>query len=136
MCSINVLKLHPDARLPDKDAPSSAGFNLYSIEEEIIEPHLWESIRTGISIRLKPRICGIIRSIYILSLINGIEVGPGIIDSSYIGEIKILIYNHSSVTFLCKKGLKIAQIVFVPVPSITLSFINEHVEENDIKGIE
>jgi dUTP pyrophosphatase len=52
-----------------------------------------------------------------LALRNAVSVlnAPGIIDSDYRGEIKVILINHNSLRYTVKKGDRIAQLVFTPV---------------------
>jgi dUTP pyrophosphatase len=45
---------------------------------------------------------------------------PGLIDSGYRGEIQVLLINHGQNAFTVKRGDRIAQMVILPVPEITL----------------
>lgn len=116
-----VKKLSPTAIVPTQGYPESAGFDLYSNEPVVIEPKSRAIISTGIAIQMPSiqqsvqfpfRVYGSIRSRSGLSAKNGIEVGAGVIDSNYTGEIKVVLHNHSSNVFTASQGTRIAQLVF------------------------
>ena len=57
-----------------------------------------------------------------LALKNSITVlnSPGTIDSDYRGEIGVILINHGIKEFLIERGMRIAQIVFLSLPSIQI----------------
>lgn len=59
-----------------------------------------------------------------LSVKRGIEVGAGVIDSDYTGEIKVLIYNFGTETFVINIGDRIAQLIFEYYASPSFISIN------------
>ena len=54
-----------------------------------------------------------------------IETGAGCIDSSYRGEVKVHLYNHSDLPYTVNKGDKITQMLIVPVKLGTWQKVNE-----------
>ena len=57
-------------------------------------------------------------------------LSEGVIDSGYTGSIVVKLYNHSDTDYIIEKGNKITQIVFLPIPSITLRQV-ESIEDSD-----
>ena len=86
----------------------SAGYDLYSAESNIVKKHERNIISTDIIIEIPTNTYGRIASRSGLAFNYGIEVGAGVIDSDYRGEIKILLHNHSDHNFKIKRGDKIA----------------------------
>ncbi|KAJ4462004.1 putative deoxyuridine 5'-triphosphate nucleotidohydrolase [Paratrimastix pyriformis] len=68
-------------------------------------------VPTGIAIALPPETYGRIASRSGLALKNGIDVGAGVIDGDYRGEIKVLLFNHSDEPFPIAAGSRIAQLI-------------------------
>lgn len=101
---------------PSKAYTEDAGYDIFSAEEKIIKAHSYDVISTGIAFldengippgyycRIAPR-SG-------LACKSGIDIGAGVIDRGYTGEIKICMFNHSSNDFHVKVGDKIAQLIF------------------------
>jgi deoxyuridine 5'-triphosphate nucleotidohydrolase len=133
MININFKKSHKDAILPDMAYNSvQAGIDFYSIEEKIINPQHEEIIRTGLcwepyftdfytenNIQDHFNIYMKLYSKSGLSSNYGIEVGAGVIDQDYRGEIKVVLYNlHTATCYLVNKGSKIAQGVVYILPKI------------------
>ena len=78
-------------------------------EIKLIPTGLFLEIPHGYEVQVRPR-SG-------LALKSGITVlnTPGTIDSDYRGELKVILINHSSATFVVENGMRIAQIVVQPV---------------------
>lgn len=80
-------------------------------------PHCRVLVSTGFAITLPPELQGEVRGRSGLARWHGITVlqGVGTIDSSYRGEIKVLLINHGSNPFTFDHGDRIAQLVIMPV---------------------
>ena len=110
---IKFKKLVPDAKLPTKADDGSACYDLYSVEDTVVPPHGRVLVKTGlcwnppanalIEMQIRPR-SG-------LALKHGITVlnTPGTIDSSYRGEIGVILYNTTDTGYLVTKGDRVAQ---------------------------
>lgn len=108
-------KLTSTAILPTRAHSDDAGLDLYADEDGWIYPHRQLRIKTGIAIELPPSSVGLILDRSSLGRL-GIKVLGGVIDSSYRGEIIVVLgntsdnYNHRFV-----RGAKIAQLVVIPI---------------------
>lgn len=118
--TLKVLKTNEDAILPNYAHPGDAGLDLFSLEKVEIKPGETALIATGIKIELPPYTEAQVRPRSGLALKHGITVlnTPGTIDEGYRGEIKIILINHGKETFIIEKGMKIAQMVVMPVYSV------------------
>lgn len=67
---------------------------------------------TDISIAIPKNVYGRIAPRSGIALHHGIDVGAGVIDSDYRGNIQVLLFNHSDEEYMIKEGEKIAQIIF------------------------
>ena len=115
-------RLGEELRRPTKGSTDSAGYDLYSAEETEILPWKQRIINTQIAIKVPKGTYGRIAPRSGLAAKHGIDVGAGVIDADYRGEIKILLINHSDVKFKIKKGDRIAQLV---LEKISLAELNE-----------
>jgi dUTP pyrophosphatase len=50
-----------------------------------------------------------------LSVKHSIEVGAGVVDCGYVGEVKVHLYNHGGESYCVAVGDKIAQLLTIPV---------------------
>jgi dUTP pyrophosphatase len=114
---LQVQKLHADAKIPTRATTYDAGYDLYALESGQIESNDMAIIRTGIAVRLPQlqypfRVYGSMRARSGLSAKNCLEVGAGVVDLGYSGEIKVILHNHSKSTiFRYNAGDRIAQLV-------------------------
>lgn len=111
---VKFKKLNKDAIIPDYAHNGDAGMDLYSIQDDIIEPLTWKLIPTGLACELPEGTEGQVRSKSGIALKNGVFVlnTPGTVDENYRGEIGVVLYNlNTKEPFVIKKGQKIAQYV-------------------------
>ena len=73
----------------------STVYDLYSSEETIIVPHSRQLVATGIAITVPARTDVRIAPRSGMSVKYSIDVGAGVIDEDYTGEVKVLSINHS-----------------------------------------
>ena len=115
--SIHFQKLVLGARMPERSYSTDAGYDLFSHEPCVIPPGTNYLVKTGIAVRLpKPPIQGL--SVYGriaersgLSLKNMINIGGGVIDTNYTGDLGVILFNNGEDTFKIAKGDKIAQLI-------------------------
>ena len=109
---MEVKLLNSVARLPRRASAGAAGYDLTSTETVTIYPGTRGVVSTGISIKLPEGVYGRIAPRSGLAVKNGIQVGAGVIDSDYRGEIKVLLFNHSGDhAFNVEPGDRIAQLI-------------------------
>lgn len=116
-----VKKLDQKAIIPTKVNYFDAGYDLFSIEDKVIYPGQREIISTGIAMEIPEYTVGLIWPRSGLAAKKGLDVLAGVIDSTYRGEIKVVLLNTSQdETISIKSGDKIAQILIQPVYSFTV----------------
>lgn len=109
---------------------NDAGFDIASNEDIEILPHNSRLISTGLYIKIPQGYVGIIKSRSSLSVAYELEVGAGVIDSDYRGEIIVHLYNHGNYAYNLSKGDRIAQLLVIPV--VLNSFIEvEKLDETE-----
>lgn len=107
-----VKKYFPEAKLPIRATPGSAGYDLAASDDKTIPPGGRDLVATGISIKVPEGTYGRIAPRSGLAVRNGIQVGAGVIDSDYTGEIKVVLFNSDpNNSFVIKAGDRIAQLV-------------------------
>jgi len=113
------LKIRVDAGalLPVYKNVGDAGADLHSLEELVIPPMERRIVKTGLYFEIPFGYEVQIRSRSGLAAKDGIFVlnSPGTIDSSYRGEIKVILQNFSDEAFVINKGDRVAQMVIAPV---------------------
>lgn len=113
--TLKIKKLFSDAKLPSYAHPDDAGMDLYSNQTIIIKPNERQTISTGISMAIPSGYVGLIWDKSGIAHNHGLKTMGGVIDSSYRGEIKIVVHNLSSQSYTVEKGSKIAQMLIQPV---------------------
>ena len=109
---IKVKKIHELAIVPKRNNPTDAGADLYSVEQVTIPPQCRALVSTGISVEIPEGFYGRIAPRSGLAVKNGIDVLAGVCDSSYRGEIKVVIINtDKDYPFEITYGDKIAQLI-------------------------
>ena len=122
MVKVLVKKLNPKVQLPSYKTEGSSGMDLIAfIEDQIkIAPNSSALIPTGISVAIPIDVEIQIRPRSGLAAKSNISVlnTPGTIDSDYRGEIKVILFNHSSKEFIVKNKDRVAQMILMPVLKI------------------
>jgi dUTP pyrophosphatase len=114
---LGFVKLNSDAVEPSYNYEGDSGFDLYSTEEIVVNGMGRALIPTGLSFDIKDGYEIQVRSKSGLAINQGLFVlnSPGTVDSGYLGEIKVIIFNTNPEPFTIKKGMKVAQAVLSPV---------------------
>jgi dUTP pyrophosphatase len=133
--TLGVELVHEDAKIPSYAYPSDSGFDLRSTIEINIPPFGRALIPTGIKLSIPEEYEIQVRPKSGLALNQGITVlnTPGTVDSGYVGEIKVIVFNTNNETVTVSKGMKIAQAVLCPVVCgkyVSLELTNK-VEDKD-----
>jgi len=128
---VKVKLLEKDAKAPARANPSDAGADLFSTENLMIQPGERKTVGTGIAMEIPNGFYGRVAPRSGLASKHGIDVLAGVVDSSYRGEIKVVLLNtdrHN--TFFVEKGDKIAQIIFESHFNFDFSRSEELAESN------
>ena len=109
--NLRVKKLNQNATLPTRGSGGAVGYDLYSTEEVVVPPTHRALVGTGIAIVLPVGVYGRVAPRSGLAVKHGIQVGAGVIDPDYTGEIKVVLFNHGDKDFEVKKGDRVAQLI-------------------------
>lgn len=117
---LRVKLLDPGARLPVVAHPGEdLGYDIFSLETVLLEPHKTVRVRTGISVEARHPGTGSPLGLLVRDRSSmasrGIATTAGVIDAGYRGEIQIVMTNLGPVTVELQAGQKIAQMIPVPV---------------------
>ena len=109
-----------DNALPQYETGGSAGLDIRSNEDGILNPGEYKLVKTGLFVEIPYGYEIQIRPRSGLALKNGITVlnSPGTIDSDYRGEIGVILINHGTEPFNVNVGDRIAQMVMAHVEHI------------------
>jgi dUTP pyrophosphatase len=113
-----VRRLREEAVLPERAYPGDAGLDLVSCERLVIEPGERAVVGTGIAVAIPEGHAGLVVPRSGLAARHGIGIvnAPGLIDSGYRGELRVVLVNTDGAeSFTVEPGMRIAQLVLVPV---------------------
>jgi dUTP pyrophosphatase len=113
-----VRLLRKGARLPSRAHVGDAGLDLHAVEPATIGPGERASIGTGIAVEIPPGHAGLVLPRSGLAAQHGIALvnAPGLIDSGYRGEVRVLLLNTDPASpFQVDPGDRIAQLVVVRI---------------------
>jgi dUTP pyrophosphatase len=113
-----VVKMKEEATLPSRTHTGDAGLDLYSCEAAHIGPGERWSVGTGVGVEIPEGHAGLVLPRSGLAREHGIALvnAPGLIDSGYRGELRVLLLNTDPAeTFRIEPGDRIAQLVLTPI---------------------
>ncbi len=128
MIDVAVRRLRVDAVLPRQAYEGDAGFDLSACEPARLEPGERATVPTGIAVEIPEGYAGFVQPRSGLAARHGLGVvnSPGLIDSGYRGEITVVLINTDArESFTVEPGMRIAQLVIAPVPSVRLVEVAE-----------
>ena len=129
MVKVLIKKLNPSVQLPSYKTNGASGMDLIAFIEKPIslEPGKSCLVPTGLSVAFPEEYEIQIRPRSGLAAKNNISVlnAPGTIDSDYRGELKIILFNHSSKNFIINNNDRVAQMVLAPIIKMELKETNE-----------
>jgi dUTP pyrophosphatase len=115
---LRVTRLSDEARLPQRAHDGDAGLDLNAAEAARLEPGERASVGTGIAIEIPDGHAGLVLPRSGLAMRHGIALvnAPGLIDSGYRGEVRVLLLNTDrGDAFEIEPGDRIAQLVVTRV---------------------
>jgi dUTP pyrophosphatase len=116
---IQITRLDPEIPLPEQQHPHDAGFDLHAREGVTLDAGGGRAVvPVGLMIAIPPGCAGLILPRSGLALKHGLSLlnTPGLIDSQYRGELKVLLVNTDpSEPYTVHRGDRIAQLVVTRV---------------------
>lgn len=122
---LHVKRLSETAIIPTRGSKYAAGYDLYANENTFIPSWSRAIVSTGIAISFPDGHYARVASRSGLSVKNNLEVGAGVIDLDYRGELKVVIRNHSDTPFPIKMGDRIAQLIIEKIITPDVTEVNE-----------
>lgn len=128
MIDLEIQKLREDAYVPERAYQGDAGLDLAACDEVRLGPGERALVGTGLAVAIPQGYAGFVQPRSGLAAQHGIAVvnSPGLIDSGYRGEIKVVLLNTDRErTFVAEPGERIAQLVVLPVPEVAVREVDE-----------
>jgi dUTP pyrophosphatase len=133
-----VRRLRPDAALPARAYAGDAGFDLAACERVELGPGERAAVPTGLAVAIPEGYAGYLQPRSGLAARNGLTIvnTPGLVDSGYRGELVVILLNTDpEVPFVVEPGMRIAQLVVLPVPEVELVEVEElPASERGVRG--
>lgn len=121
--NLRVRRLDDRAVLPTRAHAGDAGLDLHALDGATLAPGERAAIATGIAVEIPAGHAGLVLPRSGLALRHGVALvnAPGLIDSGYRGELRVLMLNTDrAVAFRIAAGDRIAQLVVVPVETVSI----------------
>jgi dUTP pyrophosphatase len=138
MIELPVRRLREDAILPERAYDGDAGLDLTACERHELGPGERAVVPTGLSVAIPEGYAGFVQPRSGLAAKHGISVvnAPGLVDSGYRGELRVVLLNTDlEEPFVVEPGMRIAQLVVLPVPEVELTEVDELPEsERGVRG--
>ena len=114
--------------LPRQAYPGDAGLDLAACERVLLGPGERATVGTGVAVAIPPGYAGYVQPRSGLAERHGITIvnSPGLVDAGYRGEVRVVLLNTDRrETFVVEPGMRIAQLVVLPVPELELVEVDE-----------
>ncbi|MBZ3884050.1 Deoxyuridine 5'-triphosphate nucleotidohydrolase, mitochondrial [Sciurus carolinensis] len=108
---LRFVRLSEHATAPTRGSKRAAGYDLYSAYDYIVPPMEKALVKTDIQIALPSGCYGRIAPRSGLAAKHFIDVGAGVIDEDYRGNVGVVLFNFGKEKFEVKKGDRIAQLI-------------------------
>jgi dUTP pyrophosphatase len=120
---VAITRVRADARLPERAYAGDAGLDLAACEAVRLAPGERALVPTGLAVAIPEGYAGFVQPRSGLAARDGITVvnSPGLVDAGYRGEIQVVLLNTDRErTFTAEAGERIAQLVVLAVPELSL----------------
>jgi dUTP pyrophosphatase len=125
---VRVRRLDPGLPLPSYARRGDAGLDLLAAEATVLKPGERAAVPTGLAVEIPPGYAGFVHARSGRALREGLALvnAPGLIDSGYRGEIKVIVVNLDPTDVIhVDRGDKIAQLVVQPVVEAELEEVDD-----------
>jgi dUTP pyrophosphatase len=130
---LKVKFLNVHSKTPTKADAGCAGYDVFSSSMDVIKKGTRKLISTGISIQI-PRHYYLRVAPRSGMSVKGIDVGAGVIDSSYRGELKVLLINNSESDYTIMEGDKIAQLIMERCSNVNVEIVESLTDTSRADG--
>jgi dUTP pyrophosphatase len=128
LIELPVQRLREEAVLPERAYVGDAGLDLAACERVEIYPGERAVVGTGLAVAIPEGYAGFVQPRSGLAARHGLSVvnSPGLVDSGYRGELRVVLLNTDrDERFVVEPGMRIAQLVVLPIPELELLEVDE-----------
>ena len=138
MIELPIRRLRPEAVVPERAYEGDAGLDLAACERVELAPGERSLVGTGLAVAIPEGYAGYVQPRSGLANRHGITIvnTPGLVDSGYRGELRVILLNTDrDAPFVVEPGMRIAQLVLVPIPAVEPVEVEELPEsERGVRG--
>jgi dUTP pyrophosphatase len=138
LIELPIQRLRKEAVVPERAYTGDAGLDLAACERVELAPGARALVGTGLAVAIPEGYAGFVQPRSGLAARHGLTIvnSPGLVDSGYRGELRIILLNtDSSEPFVVEPGMRIAQLVVLPIPELELVEVDElPTSERGVRG--
>ena len=138
MIELPIQRLHAEAVIPERAYAGDAGLDLAACERVELAPGERALVGTGLAVAIPEGYAGFVQPRSGLAARHGLTIvnSPGLVDSGYRGELRVIVLNTDSTEpFVVEPGMRIAQLVVLPIPELELVEVDElPASERGVRG--
>lgn len=138
MIELPIQRLREEAVVPERAYTGDAGFDLAACERVELAPGERALVGTGLAVAIPEGHAGFVQPRSGLAARHGLTIvnSPGLVDSGYRGELRVVLLNTDpSQSFVVEPGMRIAQLVVLPIPEVELVEVDElPASERGVRG--
>jgi dUTP pyrophosphatase len=133
-----IQRLREDAVVPLRAYSGDAGLDLAACERVELAPGGRATVGTGLAVAIPEGYAGYVQPRSGLAAKHGITIvnTPGLVDSGYRGELRVILLNTDTTEpFVVEPGMRIAQLVVLEIPSVEPVEVDElPASERGVRG--
>jgi dUTP pyrophosphatase len=133
-----IRRVREGATMPERAYDGDAGLDLAACERAVLGPGERAVVGTGLAVAIPEGYAGFVQPRSGLAARHGISVvnSPGLVDSGYRGEVRVVLLNTDRArAFTVEPGMRIAQLVVLPVADVAVSEVDElPASERGVRG--
>ncbi|MGV8152309.1 MAG: dUTP diphosphatase [Candidatus Nanoarchaeia archaeon] len=122
---LQVKKLSKESFIPEYALLSDIGFDLRANETVSFMPMEQKQVKTGVAIKIPEGNVGLIRDRAGIVNEMGVHTAAGTFDPAYTGEVSVILINLGDTTVEIEKGMRIAQMIILPVKKMQIKEVKE-----------
>jgi dUTP pyrophosphatase len=138
MIELPIQRLRGDAVIPERAYAGDAGLDLSACERVDLGPGERALVPTGLAVAIPEGYAGFVQPRSGLAARHGLTIvnSPGLVDSGYRGELRVVLLNTDRAErFIVEPGMRIAQLVVLPLPEVELLEVDElPASERGVRG--
>lgn len=138
MIELPIQRLRNEAVVPDRAYTGDAGLDLAACDRVELGPGERAVVGTGLAVAVPEGYAGFVQPRSGLAARHGLSVvnSPGLVDSGYRGELRVVLLNTDPEDrFVIEPGMRIAQLVVLPVPELEVLEVDElPASERGVRG--